>query len=123
MASIGICGYLRGRTPRLVNTAEFESQEKNEDEVETEVESDNDLKVGDLFQFDFETIRLATSNFSNANMLGEGGFGIVYKGMLPDGQNVAIKRLAINSNQGETEFKNEVLLTGKLQHRNLVKLL
>ncbi|PNX82195.1 cysteine-rich receptor-like protein kinase 29-like protein [Trifolium pratense] len=56
-------------------------------------------------------------------MLGEGGFGIVYKGMLPDGQNVAIKRLAINSNQGETEFKNEVLLTGKLQHRNLVKLL
>jgi hypothetical protein len=54
-------------------------QEKNEDELETEVESDNDLKVGDLLQFDFETIRLATRNFSNANMLGEGGFGIVYK--------------------------------------------
>ncbi|KAK2458422.1 putative receptor protein kinase [Trifolium repens] len=96
-------------------------QEKNEDEFEAE--ASNDLKVGDLLQFDLDTVRLATSNFSDANKLGQGGFGTVYKGMLSDGQYVAIKRLAINSNQGETEFKNEVLLTGKLQHRNLVKLI
>ncbi|XP_045787064.1 cysteine-rich receptor-like protein kinase 10 [Trifolium pratense] len=113
--------YFERRKPRPQYTPEFEGQEKNEDEFESE--AGNDLKVGDLLQFDFETVRLATSNFSDANKLGQGGFGTVYKGMLSDGQDIAIKRLANNSKQGETEFKNEVLLTGKLQHRNLVKLL
>ncbi|KAK2405001.1 putative receptor protein kinase [Trifolium repens] len=113
--------YFERRKPRPLYTPEFEGQEKNEDEFEAE--AGNDLKVGDLLQFDFETVRLATNNFSDANKLGQGGFGTVYKGMLSDGQDIAIKRLANNSKQGETEFKNEVLLTGKLQHRNLVKLL
>jgi hypothetical protein len=52
-------------------------QEKNEDEFEAE--ASNDLKVGDLLQFDLDTVRLATSNFSDANKLGQGGFGTVYK--------------------------------------------
>ncbi|GAU14940.1 hypothetical protein TSUD_47340 [Trifolium subterraneum] len=116
-----VCIYFVRRKRRPQYTPQVEGPLKNEDEFEAE--AGNDLKVGDLLQFDFETVRLATSNFSDANKLGQGGFGTVYKGMLSDGQNVAIKRLAINSNQGETEFKNEVLLTGKLQHRNLVKLL
>ncbi|WJX21093.1 hypothetical protein P8452_10565 [Trifolium repens] len=116
-----LCIYFERRKSRLGYTHEYEGQEKNEDEFEAE--ASNDLKVGDLLQFDLDTVRLATSNFSDANKLGQGGFGTVYKGMLSDGQYVAIKRLAINSNQGETEFKNEVLLTGKLQHRNLVKLI
>ncbi|CAJ2630348.1 unnamed protein product [Trifolium pratense] len=124
---VGLWICLRKRKPKPEYTAEFEGQEKNEDEVddveEEEVEAGNDLKVGDLLQFDFATIRLATSNFSDANKLGQGGFGSVYKGTLSNGQDIAIKRLANNSEQGETEFKNEVLLTGKLQHRNLVKLL
>uniref|UniRef100_A0A0R0EMH2 Uncharacterized protein n=1 Tax=Glycine max TaxID=3847 RepID=A0A0R0EMH2_SOYBN len=88
-----------------------------------EGELDNDIKIDELLQFDFATIKFATNNFSDANKLGQGGFGIVYKGTLSDGQEIAIKRLSINSNQGETEFKNEILLTGKLQHRNLVRLL
>ncbi|KAH1036001.1 hypothetical protein GYH30_055798 [Glycine max] len=84
----------------------------------------NDIKTDDqLLQFDFATIKFATNDFSDANKLGQGGFGIVYKGTLSDGQEIAIKRLSINSNQGETEFKNEILLTGRLQHRNLVRLL
>ncbi|KAB2041643.1 hypothetical protein ES319_D02G161800v1 [Gossypium barbadense] len=75
------------------------------------------------FQFDFNAVRLATENFSDANMLGQGGFGSVYKGQLEDGRKVAIKRLSENSGQGEQEFKNEVMLLAKLQHRNLVRLL
>ncbi|KAG1365396.1 putative G-type lectin S-receptor-like serine/threonine-protein kinase [Cocos nucifera] len=55
--------------------------------------------------------------------LGEGGFGPVYKGKLPGGQEIAVKRLSKKSGQGLKEFKNEVELISKLQHRNLVRLL
>ncbi|KAH7675699.1 Non-specific serine/threonine protein kinase protein [Dioscorea alata] len=73
--------------------------------------------------FDLCTIREATDNFSDENKLGKGGFGSVYKGMLRDGQEIAVKRLASSSLQGLAEFKNEVLLVAKLQHKNLVRLL
>ncbi|XP_020224649.1 G-type lectin S-receptor-like serine/threonine-protein kinase At4g27290 isoform X1 [Cajanus cajan] len=73
--------------------------------------------------FDFSTISNATNNFSDSNKLGEGGFGPVYKGVLKDGQEIAVKRLAKTSEQGAEQFKNEVMLMAKLQHRNLVKLL
>ncbi|KAM6549120.1 hypothetical protein CsatB_020796 [Cannabis sativa] len=70
-----------------------------------------------------EIIVVATDNFSDANKLGEGGFGPVYKGKFPGGQEIAIKRLSRGSRQGFEEFKNEVTLIAKLQHRNLVRLL
>ncbi|XP_052201072.1 receptor-like serine/threonine-protein kinase SD1-8 isoform X8 [Diospyros lotus] len=72
---------------------------------------------------DFPTIAMATDNFCNENVLGQGGFGIVYRGMLPEGQKIAVKRLSNNSGQGTNEFKNEVQLIARLQHRNLVRLL
>ncbi|KAL5731080.1 hypothetical protein ACHQM5_003840 [Ranunculus cassubicifolius] len=71
---------------------------------------------------DFDYIASITNNFSRANKLGEGGFGIVYKGTLEDGQHIAVKRLSRTSGQGIDEFKNEVMLIAKLQHRNLVRL-
>ncbi|MQM18811.1 hypothetical protein Taro_051809 [Colocasia esculenta] len=71
----------------------------------------------------FECIAAMTNNFSDSNKLGEGGFGKVYKGILRRGEEVAIKRLSKGSRQGQEEFKNEVALIAKLQHRNLVKLL
>jgi len=77
----------------------------------------------ETIQFDFETIKVATNDFSSENKLGQGGFGAVYKGKLTNGQRIAVKRLANNSQQGDVEFKNEVLLVVKLQHRNLVRLL
>ncbi|PPD69895.1 hypothetical protein GOBAR_DD33223 [Gossypium barbadense] len=73
--------------------------------------------------FDFESILAATDNFSDEKKLGRGGFGPVYKGKFPGGQEIAIKRLASVSGQGLEEFKNEVVLIAKLQHRNLVRLL
>ncbi|XP_058074995.1 uncharacterized protein LOC131223546 [Magnolia sinica] len=71
----------------------------------------------------FEWIVDATENFSDSNKLGRGGFGPVYKGKLPGGQEIAVKRLSKSSGQGLEEFKNEVLLIAKLQHRNLVRIL
>ncbi|XP_059661586.1 G-type lectin S-receptor-like serine/threonine-protein kinase At4g27290 isoform X2 [Cornus florida] len=73
--------------------------------------------------FDLATIANATKNFSSTNMIGEGGFGPVYKGILTSGQEIAVKRLLNNSGQGVQEFKNEVILISRLQHRNLVRLL
>ncbi|XP_020554076.1 uncharacterized protein LOC105175473 [Sesamum indicum] len=77
----------------------------------------------DLPLFDLSSLLIATDNFSNANKLGQGGFGCVYKGMLVEGQVIAVKRLSKNSGQGIDEFKNEVKLIARLQHRNLVRLL
>ncbi|KAM0845701.1 hypothetical protein ACQ4PT_056176 [Festuca glaucescens] len=71
----------------------------------------------------FREIVLATNNFSNSNMLGHGGFGNVYKGILGDDEEIAVKRLSKGSGQGALEFRNEVILIAKLQHQNLVRLL
>ncbi|KAI9112397.1 hypothetical protein K1719_016594 [Acacia pycnantha] len=74
-------------------------------------------------QFNLATIEAATNKFSNENSLGRGGFGQVFKGILSNGQEIAVKRLSTGSSQGADEFKNEVLLIARLQHRNLVALL
>ncbi|KAK3431903.1 hypothetical protein EUGRSUZ_E03028 [Eucalyptus grandis] len=74
-------------------------------------------------QFDWDTLLAATNNFSQENKLGRGGFGEVYQGRLPNGQEIAVKRLSQSSGQGIQEFKNEIVLVAKLQHRNLVRLL
>ncbi|KAF8409430.1 hypothetical protein HHK36_005506 [Tetracentron sinense] len=80
-------------------------------------------KTKELPFFDLSILVAATDNFSAANMLGQGGFGPVYKGQLSNGMEIAVKRLSKNSRQGIEELKNEVMLIAKLQHRNLVGLL
>ncbi|RWR95057.1 G-type lectin S-receptor-like serine/threonine-protein kinase RKS1 [Cinnamomum micranthum f. kanehirae] len=80
-------------------------------------------KGTELLLFNVSVIAAATNNFSESNLIGKGGFGPVYKGQLLNGQEIAVKRLSKTSTQGIKEFKNEVTLIAKLQHRNLVRLL
>ncbi|KAL8460298.1 hypothetical protein ACS0TY_032008 [Phlomoides rotata] len=74
-------------------------------------------------QFTFETLANATDQFHENNLLGRGGFGPVYKGILTNGKEIAVKRLSEASGQGVEEFMNEVTVISKLQHRNLVRLI
>ncbi|KAK4255941.1 hypothetical protein QN277_008866 [Acacia crassicarpa] len=78
-----------------------------------------DLKTG---YFSLRQIKAATNNFSPENKIGEGGFGSVYKGVLPDGTVIAVKQLSSKSKQGNREFVNEIGMISALQHPNLVKL-
>ncbi|KAJ6886115.1 LRR receptor-like serine/threonine-protein kinase RFK1 isoform X3 [Populus alba x Populus x berolinensis] len=72
--------------------------------------------------FSLKQIRAATNDFDASNKIGEGGFGPVYKGQLPDGTVIAVKQLSSKSRQGNREFLNEMGMISCLQHPNLVKL-
>ncbi|RDX64120.1 putative LRR receptor-like serine/threonine-protein kinase, partial [Mucuna pruriens] len=78
-----------------------------------------DMKTG---YFSLRQIKAATNNFDPANKIGEGGFGPVYKGVLSDGDVIAVKQLSSKSKQGNREFVNEIGMISALQHPNLVKL-
>ncbi|KAJ8420289.1 hypothetical protein Cgig2_030500 [Carnegiea gigantea] len=84
--------------------------------------SRDDIITPESLQYEFGALKEATNDFSNDHKIGQGGFGVVYRGTLPNGQVVAVKRLSRGSWQGDTEFKNEAALLAKLQHRNLVRL-
>ncbi|XP_027189289.1 cysteine-rich receptor-like protein kinase 10 isoform X2 [Cicer arietinum] len=96
---------------------------KKKRDVAQEPRTETDITIVESLRFDLATLEKATNNFSEANKLGQGGFGQVYKGMLSSGQEIAVKRLSKNSGQGGEEFKNEVMLVAQLQHRNLARLL
>ncbi|OVA16785.1 Protein kinase domain [Macleaya cordata] len=72
--------------------------------------------------FSYKELKEATNNFEAASVLGEGGFGKVFKGVLTDGTAVAIKKLTNGGQQGDREFLVEVQMLSRLHHRNLVKL-
>ncbi|XP_074309535.1 proline-rich receptor-like protein kinase PERK8 isoform X2 [Silene latifolia] len=72
--------------------------------------------------FTYQELSDATGGFSDENLLGEGGFGCVYKGHLVDGRIVAVKQLKIGGGQGEREFKAEVEIISRIHHRHLVSL-
>nr|TKW01523.1 hypothetical protein SEVIR_8G186600v2 [Setaria viridis] len=95
------------------------------DKAKMNVKEDEEVNCGlegrssEFTMYNFSQVVEATSNFSEENKLGQGGFGPC---QFPDGLEIAAKRLAWHSGQGFTEFKNEVQLVVKLQHTNLVKL-
>ncbi|XP_027122878.2 G-type lectin S-receptor-like serine/threonine-protein kinase At4g03230 isoform X3 [Coffea arabica] len=85
--------------------------------------ADGDKEDDESIFFSFSSIESATDHFSEAKRLGQGGFGPVYKGNFNNGLEVAVKRLNKMTIYGTEQFKNEVTVISKLQHRNLVKLL
>ncbi|XP_019174849.1 PREDICTED: cysteine-rich receptor-like protein kinase 25 [Ipomoea nil] len=96
---------------------------KSHSDVKKTTSGMSEIPIEESVQYEFSTIEAITNCFSADNKIGEGGYGAVYKGRLPNGQEVAVKRLSSGSTQGDGEFKNEVALIAKLQHRNLVKLM
>ncbi|XP_022856729.1 putative cysteine-rich receptor-like protein kinase 20 [Olea europaea var. sylvestris] len=90
--------------------------------LELELGEDNKNDTGVPF-YSWKSILASTENFSDVHKLGQGGFGPVYKVLLPGGKEIAVKRLSSFSVQGSNEFQNEVVLIAKLQRRNLVQLL
>ncbi|KAL8107812.1 hypothetical protein AgCh_024280 [Apium graveolens] len=125
-ASLMFCsiGYFLHVWKKASRKKQVSSEESDIDNINSfNMEMENDITTVESLRLDFKTVQEATNNFSVHNKIGEGGFGEVYKGILANGKEIAVKRLSKSSNQGAEEFKNEVVLVAKLQHRNLVRLL
>ncbi|KAH6765283.1 Leucine-rich repeat protein kinase family protein [Perilla frutescens var. frutescens] len=86
------------------------------------VQQDYEFNIGQLKRFSLRELQTATSNFNPKNILGQGGFGVVYRGVLPNRTVVAVKRLKDPSITGEVQFQTEVEMIGLALHRNLLRL-
>ncbi|KAK7412463.1 hypothetical protein VNO78_03927 [Psophocarpus tetragonolobus] len=86
------------------------------------VEQDCEIDIGHLRRFSFRELQIATGNFNSKNILGQGGFGVVYKGCLANKMLVAVKRLKDPNYTGEVQFQTEVEMIGLAVHRNLLRL-
>ncbi|XP_044497057.1 probable LRR receptor-like serine/threonine-protein kinase At5g45780 [Mangifera indica] len=86
------------------------------------VQQDYEFDISHLNRFTFRELQIATGNFSAKNILGQGGYGIVYKGCLPNRTVVAVKRLKDPNFTGEMQFQTEVEMIGLALHRNLLRL-
>ncbi|KAK3162142.1 hypothetical protein QOZ80_1BG0085990 [Eleusine coracana subsp. coracana] len=131
LLAVGYCCIWRTRSKRRRSEMAAPARSGADDVLPFRVRKDQRLdeewnsaqKDVDLPLIDLSVILAGTDNFAAHAKIGEGGFGPVYRGKLEDGQEVAVKRLSQRSMQGVVEFKNEVKLIAKLQHRNLVRLL
>uniref|UniRef100_A0A453NJT5 Protein kinase domain-containing protein n=1 Tax=Aegilops tauschii subsp. strangulata TaxID=200361 RepID=A0A453NJT5_AEGTS len=85
-------------------------------------DQDLEMELGHLKHFSFHGLQSATDNFNSKNILGQGGFGVVYKGCLRNGTLVAVKRLKDPDVTGEVQFQTELELIGLAVHRNLLRL-
>lgn len=86
------------------------------------VQQDCEFDIGHIKRFTFRELQTATSNFSSKNILGQGGFGVVYKGYLANRTIVAVKRLKDPNFSGEVQFQTEVEMISLALHRNLLRL-
>lgn len=135
-SSVAACSmpYFSGMS-LTIDDMESLPNEKYEDKMSTQYDSSERpvlcigcglksvLYIKESMKFPFSEIQTATSDFSSENLLGEGGFGHVYKGQLKDGQVIAAKVHKEASSQGYTEFFSEVQVLSFARHRNIVMLL
>ncbi|KAF8399777.1 hypothetical protein HHK36_015647 [Tetracentron sinense] len=99
----------------------FLRKRKAEEEEEEDKTEDWELEYWP-HRFSYEELSQATKGFSNEELLGSGGFGRVYKGVLPNNTEVAVKCVNHDSKQGLREFMAEISSMGRLQHKNLVQM-
>lgn len=83
---------------------------------------DSGVISGTKTHFSYDEVMEMTNGFSRQNIVGEGGFGCVFKGQSPDGKAVAVKQLKVGSGQGDREFKAEVEIISRVHHKHLVSL-
>ncbi|PIN01423.1 Serine/threonine protein kinase [Handroanthus impetiginosus] len=119
------CWMVKKKGKKAKDKKVFEAAQTYSSDSTAIVLKDESQKVNieELPLFTFEMLANATEQFHDKNLLGKGGFGPVYKGVLANGKEIAVKRLSTRSRQGMKEFMNEVVVISKLQHRNLVRLL
>ncbi|MCD7449477.1 Cell division control protein 2 [Datura stramonium] len=98
---------------------QVQKKRKGSNDVEKLVKTLNDSSLN----FKYSTLEKATGSFDEANKLGQGGFGTVYKGVLQDGREIAVKRLFFNNKHRAADFYNEVNIISSVEHKNLVRLL
>eukprot|EP01018_Ginkgo_biloba_P000739 Gb_01991 [translate_table: standard] len=100
----------------------FIKKMKKDNKKFTSIDTNKEEKNMEANSFSLRKMKIATNDFHPKNKIGEGGFGAVYKGVLPDKRKVAIKQLSSKSRQGNREFLTEVGIISAVQHPNLVKL-
>ncbi|KAM7487287.1 hypothetical protein LguiB_024771 [Lonicera macranthoides] len=98
---------------------EIQKKRRGSNDAEKMVKTLHDSSLN----FKYSTIDKATGSFDDANKLGQGGFGTVYKGVLQDGREIAVKRLYYNNKHRAADFYNEVNIISSVDHKNLVRLL
>ncbi|KAL0352513.1 UNVERIFIED_CONTAM: putative serine/threonine-protein kinase PBL21, partial [Sesamum calycinum] len=109
--------YDEDMAPRSINSS------ANGKNVRAKGKESNSQKGNVARSFTFKELAMATQNFRDANLIGEGGFGSVFKGRLESGLVVAVKQLNLEGLQGNQEFIVEVLMLSLLHHPNLVNLI
>ncbi|OAY72657.1 Proline-rich receptor-like protein kinase PERK8 [Ananas comosus] len=123
-ASSDMSGYSKGETPLRSPSVGYSnysigSRGFGSQRIQSSV---TDLSVGNTKCFPYEELYQITNGLSRQNLLGEGGFGCVFKGCLSDGREVAVKQLKDGGGQGEREFQAEVEIISRVHHRHLVSL-